>query len=42
MFTIDEASMAYKTWTFIEKNIYPTVEIINHLRPVYNFKAGEE
>lgn len=40
--TIDEAPMAYKAWTSIEKNIYPTVEIINHIRPVYNFKAGEE
>ena len=40
--TIDEAPMAYKAWTSIEKNIYPTAEIINHIYPVYNFKAGEE
>lgn len=40
--TIDEAPMAYKAWTSIEKNIYPTVEIINHIHPIYNFKAGEE
>lgn len=39
--TIDECPMAYKPAQEIIKAIYPSVEIINHIKPVYNFKAGE-
>ena len=38
--TIDEAPMAYKDDTMIERMIEPTAEIISHLKPVYNYKAG--
>lgn len=39
--TIDEAPMAYKPMDEIIKNIEPTVEILQILKPVYNFKASE-
>ena len=39
--TIDECPMAYKPAQEIIEAIYPSVEIINHIKPVYNFKAGE-
>ena len=39
--TIDEAPAAYKPVSAIAPLIGDTVEIINHIRPVYNFKAGE-
>lgn len=39
--TIDEAPQSYKDADAIIKAIEPTVEIIEHLRPRYNFKAKE-
>lgn len=38
--TIDEAPMAYKDGSMIERLIEPTAEIIHRLKPVYNYKAG--
>ena len=40
--TLDEAPMAYKDAAEIEALIGDTVEVVDHLVPVYNFKAGEE
>jgi hypothetical protein len=34
--------MAYKPIDEIVANIQPTAEIISHIKPIYNFKAGEE
>ncbi len=39
--TIDEAPMAYKPMQEIVDSIEPTVEILDILKPVYNFKASE-
>ena len=39
--TIDECPMAYKPMESIVNNISETVEIINVIRPIYNFKASE-
>lgn len=39
--TLDEAPMAYKNSEEIIKAIEPTAEIIDHLKPLYNFKAEE-
>ena len=39
--TIDEAPMVYKPAEEIIENIQETVEVINHIYPVYNFKAEE-
>lgn len=39
--TIDESAMAYKPADEIIGNIGPTAEIINIVKPVYNFKASE-
>jgi len=38
--TIDEAPMVYKPMESIIENIKDTVEIIDVIKPVYNFKAG--
>jgi RNA-splicing ligase RtcB len=38
---IDEAPQAYKPIESIVENIKDTVEIIDILKPLYNFKAGE-
>ena len=38
--TIDEAPMAYKPMEEIVKNISDTVEIIDIIKPIYNFKAN--
>ena len=38
--TLDEAPMAYKNGDEIKRLITPTAEILDHLRPVYNFKAS--
>lgn len=38
--TLDESPMAYKDASSIESAIAPTVEILAHLTPLYNFKAG--
>lgn len=39
--TIDESPMAYKTMDEIIGNIKDTVEIVNIIKPIYNFKANE-
>ena len=39
--TIDEAPQAYKPMQEIIDNIQDTVEIIDIIKPVYNFKADE-
>ena len=39
-FTLDESPMAYKPIGEIESQITDTVEIVEHLHPLYNFKAG--
>ena len=40
--TLDECPMAYKSMSDIVDNIGDTVEINEVIKPVYNFKAGEE
>jgi len=40
--TLDECPMAYKGMEDIVKNIGPTVDIVSVIKPIYNFKAGEE
>lgn len=40
--TIDESPMAYKNMEEIMRCIEPTVDIIDVIKPLYNFKAGEE
>ncbi len=39
--TLDESPMAYKPMDEIVSLISPTVDIINVIKPVYNFKAGK-
>jgi len=39
--TLDESPMAYKPCDEIISRIWPTAEIINHIKPLYNFKAAE-
>lgn len=39
--TIDECALAYKPMEEIMKNIRDTVEIIDIIKPIYNFKAAE-
>ena len=39
--TIDEAPMAYKDMSEIVANIEPTAEIVNIIKPIFNFKAAE-
>lgn len=39
--TLDESPMAYKSMDEIVAQIGPTAEIIERIRPVYNFKAAE-
>lgn len=40
--TLDECPMAYKPLESIVGNIDETVEIIDTIKPIYNFKAGSE
>ena len=40
--TLDECPMAYKSIEDIVGNIEPTVSIDAILKPIYNFKAGDE
>ncbi len=40
--TIDESPFAYKSMDDIVTNIEPTAEIVSRIRPIYNFKAGDE
>lgn len=37
--TLDESPMAYKNSDDIKRYIEPTAEIIEHIKPIYNFKA---
>ena len=37
--TIDEAPFAYKDWEVIAEAIKPTAIILDHLHPIFNFKA---
>ena len=39
--TVDEAPMVYKSMDEIVKNIEGTVDILEIIKPVYNFKASE-
>jgi RNA-splicing ligase RtcB len=39
--TLDESPMAYKNMDEIVRTITPTAEIIDKIRPLYNFKATE-
>ena len=39
--TLDESPMAYKGIEEIISQIGPTVDIVEQIRPVYNFKASE-
>ena len=40
--TLDESPFAYKPIDEIVANIEPTAEIVSHIKPIYNFKAGDE
>ena len=40
--TLDECPMAYKNMDDIINNIGPTADIVKVIKPIYNFKAGEE
>lgn len=40
--TLDECPMAYKDMEDIVNNITDTAEIVNVIKPIYNFKAGDE
>lgn len=39
--TLDESPMAYKSMDEIVAQIQPTAEIVERIRPVYNFKAAD-
>jgi RNA-splicing ligase RtcB len=39
--TLDEAPMAYKDMSEIVANIEPTAEVVNIIKPIFNFKAAE-
>jgi RNA-splicing ligase RtcB len=39
--TLDESPFVYKNMDDIVRNITPTAEIVNIIKPVYNFKAAE-
>lgn len=40
--TLDECPMAYKGMKDILDNIGPTADVVKIIRPIYNFKAGDE
>lgn len=40
--TLDECPMAYKGMQDILDNIGPTADVVKIIRPIYNFKAGDE
>ena len=40
--TLDESPMAYKPMEAIVGKIDETVDVVERMTPVYNFKAGEE
>lgn len=39
--TLDESPMAYKSMDEIVAQIGPTADIVEHIKPIYNFKAAE-
>ena len=39
--TLDESPMAYKSMDEIVSHITPTAEIVDRIRPTYNFKAND-
>ena len=39
--TLDESPMAYKSMDEIVAQIEPTADIVEHILPVYNFKAAD-
>lgn len=39
--TLDECPMAYKSMEDILSHISPTAKVIKQIKPIYNFKAGE-
>ena len=39
--TLDESPMAYKSMDEIVAQIGPTAEIVEQIRPIYNFKAAD-
>lgn len=39
--TLDESPMAYKSMDTIVSQITPTVEIVERIKPIYNYKAAE-
>lgn len=39
--TLDESPMAYKGMENIVNNIEPTADIVENIKPIYNFKAAE-
>ena len=39
--TLDESPMAYKPMEAILSQIAPTAQVLERIRPVYSFKAGE-
>lgn len=39
--TLDESPMAYKSMEEIVAQIEPTAQILERIRPIYNFKAAE-
>ena len=40
--TLDESPMAYKGLAAILNQIGPTAEVVQQIKPVYNFKAGSD
>lgn len=40
--TLDEAPMAYKDMSEIIANIEPTAEVVNIIKPIFNFKAADD
>ena len=40
--TLDECPMAYKGMEDILDNIGPTAQVEKIIKPIYNFKAGDE
>lgn len=39
--TLDECPMAYKSINDIVDNIHPTVDVLQIIKPEYNFKSSE-
>lgn len=38
--TVDESAFAYKPIDYLLRNIQDTVDVVAHIKPLYNFKAG--